>query len=319
MDQLTAGVSDRHVEVMRGELASILYEATRAEVEYLFGDTIRTIDETPDAVEVTFERNAPRRFGLVVGADGLHSIVRRLVFGDERQFLHYIGGYFGVFTVPNYLNLDGRMALHTTPGRVVGMYPVRQTGEARAGFLFRREQPFVYDHRDKEQQKALLRQVYAGDGWEVPRLLAELDHAQDLYFDSISQVIMNEWSRGRVTLVGDAGYSPGPAVGGGTTIAMVGAYVLAGELSRAGGDPAVALPRYDAAMRELVRRARKLGMTTMRTLIPATPAQVRLMIGMMRIVPRLPAALQRRVWALQSTAAGALDSVAVEDYDVTPG
>jgi 2-polyprenyl-6-methoxyphenol hydroxylase-like FAD-dependent oxidoreductase len=319
MDQLTAGVSDRHVEVMRGELASILYEATRAEVEYLFGDTIRTIEETPDAVEVTFERTAPRRFGLVVGADGLHSIVRRLVFGDERQFLHYIGGYFGVFTVPNYLNLDGRMALHTTPGRVVGMYPVRQTGEARAGFLFRREQPFVYDHRDKEQQKALLRQVYAGEGWEVPRLLAELDHAQDLYFDSISQVIMNEWSRGRVTLVGDAGYSPGPAVGGGTTIAMVGAYVLAGELSRAGGDPAVALPRYDAAMRELVRRARKLGTTTMRTLIPATPAQVRLMIGMMRVVPRLPAALQRRVWALQSTAAGALDSVAVEDYDVTTG
>jgi 2-polyprenyl-6-methoxyphenol hydroxylase-like FAD-dependent oxidoreductase len=319
MDQLTAGVSDRHVEVMRGELASILYEATREGVEYVFGDTIRTIDETPDAVEVTFERNAPRRFGLVVGADGLHSIVRRLAFGDERQFLHYIGGYLGVFTVPNHLGLDGRMALHTTPGRVVGMYPVRQTGEARAGFLFRREQPFVYDHRDKEQQKALLRQVYAGEGWEVPRLLAELDHAQDLYFDSISQVIMNEWSRGRVTLVGDAGYSPGPAVGGGTTIAMVGAYVLAGELSRAGGDPAVALPRYDAAMRESARRARKLGTTTMRTLIPATPAQVRLMIGMMRVVPRLPAALQRRVWALQSTAAGALDSVAVEDYDVTPG
>jgi 2-polyprenyl-6-methoxyphenol hydroxylase-like FAD-dependent oxidoreductase len=319
MGQLTAGVSDRHVEVMRGELASILYEATRAEVEYVFDDTIRAIEETPDAVEVTFERNAPRRFGLVVGADGLHSIVRRLVFGDERQFLHYIGGYFGVFTVPNYLNLDGRMALHTTPGKVVGMYPVRQTGEARAGFLFRREQPFVYDHHDKEQQKALLRQVYAGDGGEVPRLLAELDHAQDLYFDSISQVIMNEWSRGRVTLVGDAGYSPGPAVGGGTTIAMVGAYVLAGELSRAGGDPAVALPRYDAAMRELVRRARKLGTTTMRTLIPATPAQVRMMIGMMRVVPRLPAALQRRVSALQSTAAGALDAVAVEDYDVRPG
>jgi 2-polyprenyl-6-methoxyphenol hydroxylase-like FAD-dependent oxidoreductase len=319
MDQLTAGVSDRHVEVMRGELASILYEATRVEVEYVFGDTIRAIEETPDAVEVTFERNAPRRFGLVVGADGLHSIVRRLVFGDERQFLHYIGGYFGVFTVPNYLNLDGRMALHTTPGKVVGMYPVRQTGEARAGFLFRREQPFVYDHHDKEQQKALLRQVYAGDGGEVPRLLAELDHAQDLYFDSISQVIMNGWSRGRVTLVGDAGYSPGPAVGGGTTIAMVGAYVLAGELSRAGGDPAVALPRYDAAMRELVRRARKLGTTTMRTLIPATPAQVRLMIGMMRVVPRLPAAFQRRVSALQSTAAGALDAVAVEDYDVKSG
>ena len=83
-----------------------------------------------------------------------------------------------MFTVPNYLHLDGRMALHTTPGRVVGMYPVRQTGEARAGFLFRREQPFVYDHRDKEQQKALLREVYGGEGWEVPRLLADLDRAR---------------------------------------------------------------------------------------------------------------------------------------------
>jgi 2-polyprenyl-6-methoxyphenol hydroxylase-like FAD-dependent oxidoreductase len=319
MDRLVSGVSDRHVEVMRGELAAILYEATRVGVEYVFGDTIRALDETPDAVEVTFERSAPRRFGLVVGADGLHSVVRRLVFGDERQFLHYIGGYLAVFTVPNYLHLDGRMALYTTPGKVVGMYPVRQTGEARAGFLFRRDEPFTYDHRDKEQQKALLRQVYAGEEWEAPRLLAELTGAQDLYFDSISQVIMNAWSRGRVTLVGDAGYSPGPAVGGGTSIAMVGAYVLAGELARAGGDPAVALPAYDAKMTEFVRRARKLGTTTMRTLIPATPAQVRLMIGMMRVVPRLPVFLQRRLWALQSTAAGALDSVALESYDVTRG
>jgi 2-polyprenyl-6-methoxyphenol hydroxylase-like FAD-dependent oxidoreductase len=316
MAQLVAGVSDRHVEIMRGELASILYEATRADIEYVFGDTVRTLEETPDAVEVTFERTAPRRFGLVVGADGLHSIVRRLVFGDERQFLHYIGGYLAVFTAPNYLKLDGRMAIYTTPGRVAGVYPVRQTGEARAGFLFRREQQFVYDHRDKDQQKALLREVYADQGWEVPRLLAELDTAADLYFDSISQVIMNRWSRGRVTLVGDAGYSPGPAVGGGTSIATVGAYVLAGELSRAGGDPTAALPRYDTKMNDFVLRARKLGTTTMRTLIPATPAQVQLLIQTMRVVPRLPAFLQRRLGALQGAGARALDSIALEDYEV---
>ena len=317
MSRLTAGVSDRHVEVMRGELASILHEATRADVEYLFGDTIQTLQETPDAVEVTFERSAPRRFGLVVGADGLHSVVRRQVFGDERQFLNYIGGYFGVFTAPNHLNLDGRMAIYTTPGKVVGMYPVRQTGEARVGFLLRREKPFVYDHRDKDQQKKLLHEVYAGEGWEVPRLLAELDTADDLYFDSISQVIMNGWSRGRVTLVGDAGYSPGPAVGGGTSIATVGAYVLAGELSRAGGDPGAALPRYDSKMGDFVLRARKLGTTTMRTLIPATPAQVQLMIQTMRVVPRLPAFVQRRLGALQGAAARALDAITLDNYDVT--
>jgi 2-polyprenyl-6-methoxyphenol hydroxylase-like FAD-dependent oxidoreductase len=314
MGQLVSGVSARHVEVMRGELTSILYESTRDDVDYLFGDTITALAETPDAVEVTFERSAPRRFGFVVGADGLHSIVRRLVFGDEGQFLNYIGGYFGVFTAPNYLNLDGRMAIYNTPGKVAAMYPVRQTGEARVGFLFRHEQQFVYDHRDKDQQKTLLHEVYAGEGWEVPRLLAELDEAEDLYFDSISQVIMNTWSRGRVTLVGDAGYSPGPAVGGGTTIAMVGAYVLAGELSRAGADPAAALPEYEMKMNDFVRRTRKLGTTTMRTLIPATPGQVRLMVQMMRVVPRLPVLVQRRLWALQSTAAGALDSVTLERY-----
>ena len=314
MGQLTSGVSDRHVEVMRGELASILHESTRDDVEYVFGDTITALAERPDAVEVGFERSAPRRFGFVVGADGLHSIVRRLVFGDEGQFLNYIGGYFGVFTAPNYLNLDGRMAIYNTPGKVAAVYPVRQTGEARVGFLFRREQRFGYDHRDKERQKMLLHEVYAGEGWEVPRLLAELDKAEDLYFDSISQVIMSTWSRGRVSLVGDAGYSPGPAVGGGTTIAMVGAYVLAGELSRAGADPAAALREYETKMNDLIRRSRKLGTTTMRTLIPATAGQLRLMVQMMRVVPRLPAVVQRRLWALQSTAAGALDSITLERY-----
>ena len=314
MGQLVSGVSDRHVEVMRGELAALLHEATRDDVEYIFGDTIRALEETPDAVEVTFEESAPRRFGLVVGADGLHSIVRRLVFGDERQFLNYIGGYFAVFTAANYLGLNGRMAIYNTPGKVVGMYPVRQTGEARVGFLFRREQQFVYDHRDKDRQKKLLHEVYAGEGWEVPRLLAELDDAEDLYFDSISQVIMSTWSRGRVTLVGDAGYSPGPAVGGGTSIATVGAYVLAGELSRTAGDPMAALSEYEHKMKDFVRRARKLGTTTMRTLIPATPVQVQLMVQMMRTVPRLPVFVQRRLWALQSTAAGALDSIALENY-----
>ena len=317
MGRLVSGVSDRHVEVMRGELAAILHEATRDDVEYLFGDTITALEPTPEAVDVTFERSSPRRFGLVVGADGLHSVVRRLVFGDERQFLHYIGGYFAVFTAPNYLDLDSRMVIYNAPGKVAGMYPVRQTGAARVGFLFRREQPFVYDHRDKDRQKELLHEVYAGEGWEVPRLLAALDSADDLYFDSISQVIMGTWSRGRVTLVGDAGYSPGPAVGGGTSVAMVGAYILAGELARAGGDPVAALPEYENKMGDVVRRTRQLGTTTMRTLIPATPRQVELMVLAMRVVPRLPVFLQRRLWALQSTAAGALDSIALENYRTT--
>ena len=292
LGQLTAGISERHVEIMRGELTSILHEATRDDVEYRFGDSIRTLDQDGDGVEVDFEHGPPRRFGLVVGADGLHSGVRRLVFGDEAPFWHYLGGYLGVFSLPNYRGLDGRMVAWSAPGKTAAMYPVRQTGQARALFLFRAAEELQYDHRD-------------------------LEHASDFYFDSISQIRMASWSSGRVTLVGDAGYSPGPAVGGGTALAVVGAYVLAGELRTAGGDPAPALRRYETELREVVRRFRTIGPTVMKTLIPATPLQVWLTVQVLRLVPRLPATLQRRLSAFQGRPARALQAITLRDYRPT--
>jgi len=315
--RLVAGISERHVEIMRGELAAILHEATRRDVTYMFGDSIRTLDQNGDGdgVDVTFEHAAPRTFDLVIGADGLHSNVRRLTFGDESRFRHYIGGYFAVFTLPNYLGLDRRMLIYNAPGKIAAMYPVRQTGEARAGFLFRRAEEFDYDHRDIQQQERLLRQVYAGEGWEVPRMLAELEHAPDLYFDSISQIRMQSWSNGRVTLVGDAGYCPGPAVGGGTTIAVVGAYVLAGELRDAGGDHAGGFANYENELREFVRRGLGIGPASMRTLIPRTRSQVWLAPQLMRLVPRLPTAVQRKLASLQAGPARALESIDLKRYE----
>jgi 2-polyprenyl-6-methoxyphenol hydroxylase-like FAD-dependent oxidoreductase len=312
MDRLVAGISDRHVEIMRGELASILHEATRHDVEYLFGNSIRTLDQDATGVRVTFAHGPPRRFDLVVGADGLHSIVRRLTFGEEARFRRWLGGYFAVFTVANYLELDGRMVSYNVPGRLAAMYPVHQTGEARAGFLFRRSREVDYDYHDVEAQKRLLRQAYVGDGWELPRLLAELDRATDFYFDSISQIVMDTWSRGRVSLVGDAGYCPGPAVGGGTSIAVVGAYVLASALRDAGGDHVRALRSYEAEMGELVRRSRGIGPATLRTLVPRTAGQVWLSAQMMRLVPRLPASLQRRLYSLQGGPSRALGSISLK-------
>lgn len=310
------GISTRHVEIMRGELASLLYEATRDDVEYVFGDSIRTLDEDGDAVAVTFEHGSPRRFALVVGADGLHSNVRRLTFGEEARFRHYLGGYLGVFTLPNYLGLVGRMLAYSTAGKLAATYPVRQTGEARALFLFRRTEEIDYDHRDLEQQKRLLREAFADETWEVPRLLAELEHAPDFYFDSISQILMDTWTEGRVALVGDAGYCPGPAVGGGTSVAVVGAYVLAGELGAAAGDHTAGFRNYEREMREFVRRSRSIGPTAMKSIIPRTSTQVWLTMQLMSLVPRLPATLQRTLSSVQfRPARRALEAISLKDYE----
>jgi 2-polyprenyl-6-methoxyphenol hydroxylase-like FAD-dependent oxidoreductase len=244
----------------------------------------------------------------VIGADGLHSTVRRLTFGEESRFRRYIGGYLAVYTIPNHLQLHRQMLTYLTPGKLAATYPVHQTGQARAAFLFRRHTEFDYDHHDLQQQKWLLREVFAGEGWEVPQLLAGLDQAEDFYFDSISQIVMNRWSDRRVTLIGDAGYSPGPAVGGGTSVAVIGAYLLADAL-RAEDDPRRAFDRYENAIREMVTRSRRVGPTTMKTLIPATARQAWLTVQSVRLIPHLPPAVQRRLFALQAGPATALDSV----------
>jgi 2-polyprenyl-6-methoxyphenol hydroxylase-like FAD-dependent oxidoreductase len=320
--RLVAGISDRHVEIMRGELAAILHDATRNDVEYVFGDGISSITQHQHGVDVTFEHGAPGRFDLVVGADGLHSTVRRLTFGHESLFRRYLGGYLAVYSVPNRLQLHGQMLTYLTPGKLAATYPVHQTGQARAAFLFRRRSEFETDHRDLDRQKQLLREVFANDGWEVPRLLADLGAAEDFYFDSISQIVMDRWSAGRVTLVGDAGYSPGPAVGGGTSVAVIGAHLLATALRDAEGDHVRAFEHYEHTMRALVTRSRRIGPEIMATLIPATRRQVWLTIQAMRLVPRLPTAIQRRLFALQGSPATALESVTLptqpQDLSGTP-
>jgi 2-polyprenyl-6-methoxyphenol hydroxylase-like FAD-dependent oxidoreductase len=315
VDRLTAAVSERHVEILRGELAAILYEATCDDAEYVFGDSIRSLEDTGGEVAVTFEHGLPRTFHLVVGADGLHSNVRRLTFGDESQFRRYIGGYLCVFTLPDTGEARDRMRAYTAVDKLATIYPTQDRGSAKAVFFFRRKDELDYDHHDVERQKELLREAFAGEGWEVPRLLAELDHATDFYFDSISQIHLDSWSRGRVTLVGDAGYCPGPAVGGGTSLAVVGAYVLAGELAAAGGDHTVAFPAYEQEMTELVRLSRTLGPSVMKTFMPRSELHRRFMRHMTGLVPRLPVPLQRVLWSLQGGAVQALTAITLKDYE----
>ena len=166
------------------------------------------------------------------------------------------------------------MVTYNRPGKLVGMYPVRQTGTARALFLFRRADELIYDYRDIEQQKRLLRQEFAGHVWELPRILAELDESPISTSTPSARSAWRPGRGGRVTLVGDAGYCPAPAVGGGTAVAVLGAYVLAGELRAANGDHTTAFRMYEQQLQRLVARTRTLAPTMMKAIIPGTGPQV---------------------------------------------
>ncbi len=312
LDRLWEGVGERHVEIMRGDLAQILYEAGANDMEYIFGDSISSLTDTGAQVEVSFERTPPRAFDLIVGADGLHSTTRRLRFGDEQQFRHFLGGYLAVFTVPNYLGLDRRMLSFSDTDRTIGMYPVRE-GRTRVLFLLRTRDEVPIDHHDIAAQRRLLIERFGDLGWEAPRLLDELHQADDLYLDSISQINMDTWSRGRVTLVGDAGYSPGAAVGGGTSLAALGGYVLAAELAEAKGDPVAGFGGYERAIAGAVRHSRSIGPDVMKIIIPRSRAQIWIFAQAMRMLSRAPVPIRRRLTSYGGGPAAMLTSVMLRD------
>ncbi|HEX5257039.1 MAG TPA: FAD-binding protein [Mycobacterium sp.] len=235
----TGGTIDSpDIELLRDDLVELLYGASQWTAEYLFDDTITAVEDDGAAVRVTFERAAPRSFDLVIGADGLHSNVRRLVFGPEENFIEKLGTHAAIFTVPNFLDLDYWQMWHYGDSTMAGVYSARNNAEARAmlGFM---ETDLRIDYRDAEAQFAELERRMAGEGWVRPQLLEYMRGAPDFYFDEMSQIKMDRWSRGRVALVGDAGYCCSPLSGQGTSVALLGAYILAGELKAASQDETV--------------------------------------------------------------------------------
>jgi 2-polyprenyl-6-methoxyphenol hydroxylase-like FAD-dependent oxidoreductase len=259
---LTGGRFDSpDVEIMRDDLCRVLLAAVGDRVEYLFDDSIASLEQDERGVEATFERAAPRRFELVVGADGLHSRVRRLAFGPEEQFLYRLGNsYVAIFGMPNFLGLERWEVMYTDDRTNIGamVMALRKDSNARAYVGFMANAPIEYDHRDIAAQKRLLADRLAGGGWVLPQLLEHMMVAPDFHFDSISQIRMQGWSRGRVVLVGDAGYSVALASGQGTSVAMVGAYVLAGELATHQANLARGVAAYETALRPYVEKNQEI-------------------------------------------------------------
>lgn len=301
------------IEILRGDLAGLLYEATVPDTEYLFDDTITALDQDADGVAVTFEKAGPRRFGVVVGADGPHSAVRALAFGPESGFVRPLKGYTAWFTAEDEdededWELDGWFRMFNAPGGLVASArPGRLPGEVKAGLSFRAE-PFAYDRHDPRAQQELIARRFEGAGWEVPRLVAAMRTSKDFFFDSLVQVRLDSWSHGRAVLLGDAGYCPSPLTGMGTSLALVGAYVLAGELAAPGAGPRTAFDAYDRIMRPYVTRAQQLPPGGVSGYAPAGALAIRLRAASMRSMNRWP---MRQVLAAQFAKAG---DIALPDY-----
>ena len=312
--KLSSALSDRHVEIMRDDLSEIFYVAGRDAVEYLFGDHITGIGEDGD---VTFASGPPRRFDLVIGADGLHSGVRQLVFGADSGHTEFLGAYLSVLSVPKSLAREGDMTGFIDVDRTAMIYTADHLDDARSVFIFRPVRAFHYDHRDTASQQHQLRDRFAGMSTEVDRWLDELGRTPAFYFDAVTQLQLTSWSRGRVTLVGDAGYCPGPAVGGSTSLAVIGAYVLAGELQRAGGDPAVAYPAYERVMCEPVLGARALAKSMAKNILPSSPLGVRALIAAGRLISVLPEPVTAVLAGLNSKGIRLYDSIEVPRYPLT--
>lgn len=251
-DELTGG---RFITLARSDLSRLLYETIGDTTEVIFDDEIVALEERPDHVGVRLLRGGERRFDLVVGADGLHSAVRRLAFGPQQAFERHLGYGVAAFEVHGYdRRNENTYLMYTRPSRMIGRFALH---DGRTLFVF-----IFADDTDRwpatvAEQKARLRDIYRGARWEWPAIAVELDRANELYFDRVSQIEMDSWSRGRVALIGDAAFCVSLVAGQGSALAMISAYVLAGELARADGSYREALSAYESRLRSYIARKQR--------------------------------------------------------------
>lgn len=306
------------LEILRGDLVDVLYQATKDRVDYRFGTRITELVVTDDGVDVVLADGTAggdtMRVDLVVGADGPHSAVRRMAFGPEQDYLVPIGGYNAWFTAPDTVGLDGWYLAYQAPGGLhASMRPTHDPTMAKASLAFRSD-PLEYDRHDIDGQRHLLVDRFAGAGWECDALLAAAQQADDFYFDVFAQIHMRSWTTDRVALVGDAGYCASPLSGMGTSLALVGAYILAGELGPADElNPkrlAQALSHYEVLMRPYVDTCQDLPNTIDRY-APNSASDIAITAAVMKWMQRWPFRLLAKRWFTVA------DSIDLPDYQAT--
>jgi 2-polyprenyl-6-methoxyphenol hydroxylase-like FAD-dependent oxidoreductase len=264
----------RYLSILRSDLAQEIYKALGGGVRTIFGDTVTRLQQDDAGVLVEFESGHTGRFDLVVGAGGLHSPVRSLLFGAESSFEKFLGYYVASFSVDDYPHRDPHIFVsYSTPGKQVSRYTLKD-GRTAFLFVFAAHDKLSIPHLDAQAQKQVLKHEFAGVGWECPDMLGRLEVGTEFYFDAVSQIRMEKWSRDRSTLVGDACACPSLLAGQGSALAMAGAYILAGELKLAEGDHEIAFARYERSLHPVIESKQHAAQKFARSFVPGTRAGI---------------------------------------------
>jgi 2-polyprenyl-6-methoxyphenol hydroxylase-like FAD-dependent oxidoreductase len=242
--------TEEEFEIERDVLLDLMFDAVREGVRFVFGDSIGSMKEVEGGMEVAFQKGATQSFELVFGCDGLHSNVRKLWFGAEKEFWHFLEAYGSVCIVKKLLIPENTSLIYNEPGKAVALSAYNQKTDIV--LVFSSKQEISYDHRDQERKRAILVEQFSGVGWRTRELVEEVKQAEDFYFDSLSQIKMPSWTKGRVALVGDAAYCPSPAAGRGGSLAIDGAAALADAFEKCGGDYVSAFREYNESFRPFI-------------------------------------------------------------------
>ncbi|MEU6583876.1 FAD-dependent monooxygenase [Nocardia sp. NPDC046763] len=284
------------IEIARGELNQVLLDeiaglpAESGALDYRYGEWVEALEQDGDGVKVRFASGAADEFDVVIGADGLHSALRERVFGPEERHCEYLGAYIAFFTVPTPPGTGletGWVGVLPVPGSMVALRPDPDPATSMAIFSTRVPADPALRGNITVQQN-LIRERLTGHGWVIPAILDAMPAAPDFYFDEVTRVRMPRWSQDRVVLLGDAAYCGSPMTGMGTALALIGAYLLAGELLSTPADFERAFDRYEQILRPLVTEVQKGTETSVRLRHPETRRGVAIMQTLMRVLVSRP-------------------------------
>ncbi|WP_019931800.1 FAD-dependent monooxygenase [Nocardia sp. BMG111209] len=283
MRSFQSSAGDREVEISRSTLAATLLAAAAGEAEIRWDDTVTALTPAGSGVDVTFARAESAHFDLVVGADGVHSTVRRLAFGPEPEFTRNLGMYVATLPVDRPFAAPDEVVMYNLPGAALSVHP--GAGQPVAAFMFRHEPVPDLDYRDTARQFGMIASVYGGRLGVFEPYLDAVGAAEDVYFDAVTRVVLPHWSSGRIALVGDAASSLS-LFGDGSTLAICGAYTLAEELAATPGDLTGALARYERRHRRLVRPRQRGFRTAGMLLVPKTRTGIAVRDNAVRVLSR---------------------------------